>query len=430
MDGISVTEKCRRASMLMGIAHPHFLLIHSKLKYIEQSGKDSVGTMGITDRGVVYLDQDFVAKLDRDELAGVMAHEMLHLVLLHHGRMASRDPRMWNVAADMCINKALISDGIKLPQKALMPPNEYQGDLYTEALYEWLQNNPNKWQQQPNKKKGKGQKGSGQPQPGSGGEPGDGDPSEGDGSDNDLDRPNPTEGCGVIPDKGDGKKPGEEESDVPDWRKVALEATAQAKMAGKGASAVAHLLSPREPKINWKKILRHGVSLACARPARDYQTFSKKNRRSPAEGIQMPGWRGTEPNVAVIIDASGSMDRKWIDLIVSECKNLMKSFSGMNMYLCTHTSEVVWEGWVTANATHKLVDAVQFSGGTDPQPAYDAVEKAGKFDTVIHFTDCYFMDTKWPRVPAKHLVVGAFAREIYTKPPPGAHVIMCSFDED
>lgn len=393
-------DKCRNAAMLMAISHPHFLIIHSKLRYQEVGAGDSLKTMGITNRGTVFLSPEFVKDLDKEQLGGVLAHEMLHLVMLHHGRMGSRDPQLWNIAADMCINKALIADGIKLPPKHLMPPTEYTGDLFVEAVYEWLEQNPDKMQPQSGKGEGDGQ-------------------------------PQPTQGCGVITEDGPPNADGTGEdgqSDVPDWAQVALEARSQAQMAGQGSSAVAHLLAPRQPKINWKKILRHGVSLACARPTRDYQTFARRHRRNPAVGPQFPGWTGFEPNVAVVIDVSGSMDRKWIDLIVAECQNLLKTFSGMNMYLVTHTSQVEWEGWVNQQTKAKLRDAVQFSGGTDPQPAYDAVLRAGRFDALIHFTDCYFLGPTWPEVPARHLVVGAFAREIYTKPPAGAHVIPCEFE--
>lgn len=392
----AATDKCRNAVMLLGFTHPHFLLIHQKLRDLYQEdpkggGPDGVGTMGISNNGKIYINPEFVMALDKEELGGVLAHEMLHLVLTHHSRRGNRDPWIWNIATDMCINKALMTDNIRLTKGAYYPPAEYKGDLYAEALFEWLQQNP----------KYVPQKGQGMPAPG--------------------------QGCAVI-DEGDGKQnqPGQEGEGI-DWRAVAMEARAVAQTAGRGTSGVAALLAPRQQKINWKKVIRHGFELACAKIGRDWQTFAKRHRRSPVEGAQLPGWLGYDPRIGIIIDVSGSMDREWLSEIVAEIKGLMKSFQGVKVYLITHTSEVVWEGWVDQSTQAKLAEAVSFSGGTDPYPAYAAMKKAGKFDTIIHFTDCEF-GAAWPPVPAKNLVVGAFLRHMGTKPPPGAHVIPCGKD--
>jgi predicted metal-dependent peptidase len=375
------TDKCRNAVFVLGFTHPHFLLIHQKIQYVEQTGGGGVGTMGITAAGRILIDPTFVDKLEREELAGVLAHEMLHLVLLHHGRRGSRDTWMWNIATDMCINQALKMDGISIPKTGVFPPNEYKGELYAEALYEWLEKNR---QYVPPK------------------------PIEGQSV-------QPGAGCSVID---------EPNAESTDWRQVALEARALAQSVGKGNSAVAALLAPRQQKINWRKVIRHGFELACARSSRDWQTFAKRHRRSPMEGPQFPGWLGFDPRIAVLIDVSGSMDREWINQIVSEIKGLIKTFPGVSVYLVTHTGEVAWEGWVNQNTQAKIVDAVSFTGGTDPGPAYAAVKKVGRFDTLIHFTDCEFIG-EWPPVPARQLVVGAFKREMACKPPVGAHIIPC-----
>lgn len=396
-------KKCQDAVMIMGLNNPHFLLIHTKLRYKVVEKDPNMTTMGITADGVVYINPEFVEKLgnDHEAIAGVMAHEMLHLVLQHHTRGLLYDKWMWNVATDMCINQALRDDKIKLPNDCFYPPNEYiqqGGELYAEMLFEWLKKNDS-WL--PKNKNGEGQA-------------------------------SPGAGCAVLDPDGSGDKPGEgQDADgnaSPDWRQVAIDARAMAQSAGRGSSSIAHLLSPRQPKINWKKVLKAGIDLAFSKPGRDFQTFSRRHRRSPAEGVQFPGWRGVEPRVAVVIDVSGSMSRDWVDKIVAECKRLTDVYPTMKMYLVSHTSEVVWEGWVDRGTSGKFSDAVQFSGGTDPQPAYDAVAKAGKFDTLVHFTDCEFF-AGWPANPCKSMVVGAFCRQIHTQPPPNAIVIPCEIED-
>jgi predicted metal-dependent peptidase len=381
--------------MVLGFTAPYFLLIHQRIRDLYQvSNKESgMDTMGITSSGRILVNPDFVATLSKEELQGVMAHEMLHLVLMHHGRRGGRDAWMWNVSADMAINDALRHDGIKLPKNALYPPPEYNGDVFVEPIYEFLKKNPRHLPKSSGKAGPDGT-------PGTQGAAG--------------------AGCGVIDDDGDG--------DGPDWKQISVEvrAHAQSMGVGRGTSGVAALLSPRVARIDWKKIIRHGMEVTASRPTRDYQTFARRHRRSPAEGVQLPGWRGHQPSLAEIIDVSGSMDREWINQIVSETINLMKTFSGIRVFLAVHTSELVYAGWLTQHTQWKLNEAVSFSGGTDPQPAYDAVKdaKSGKWDTITHFTDCQFGQS-WPEVPARQLVVGAFCRDIYTKPPDGSRIIYC-----
>jgi len=381
-----VIERCRNAVMVLGFSQPHFLLIHSRLRDLYQvSNKETgVGTMGITQAGRIFVNEEFVNTLSKEELQGVLAHEMLHLVLMHHGRRGSRDAWMWNVATDMAINHALRADDIKLPKSALYPPHEYKGDIFAESIFEFLKKNPNHMPKQ----------------------------QEGDGN-------GPAAaGCGVIDD---------DDPNSPDWKQIAIEARAHAQQVGRGSSGVAALLSPRVAKIDFKKIIRHGMEFTASRQTREYQTFAKRNRRSPEDGVQLPGWRGHQPSICEVIDVSGSMDREWINQIVAETVNLMKAFVGIKVFLAVHTSELVYAGWLSQGQEWKLNEAVSFSGGTDPQPAYDAARaesKRAKFDTLVHFTDCEFFGG-WPEVPAKQLIVGAFCREISCKPPAGAQIIYC-----
>jgi hypothetical protein len=200
----AATERCRNSVMVLGFSHPHFLLIHAKIRemYVEtQGGNDPIGTMGITQSGKIILNPDFVMGLDKDELAGVMAHEMLHLVLSHHERRGSRDAWVWNIATDMCINSALRTDSIKLPKSALYPPSDYQGDLFAETMFDWLMKHPEHVPPKPQ----------GQPQPGA--------------------------GCAAIDD-----------GTQPDWRQTSIEARAMAQQAGKGTGGVSTLLAPRQAK--------------------------------------------------------------------------------------------------------------------------------------------------------------------------------------
>jgi predicted metal-dependent peptidase len=387
-------KKCRDAIMVLGTIHPHFLVIHARIRNLYQiapSGDESVKTMGITSSGRIIMSSDFIEKITRAQLAGVLCHEMLHLVLMHHQRSGGRDQKVWNIAADMCINNALKLSNIDLPSFAFYPPPQYTGDLYVETLYEWLQKNKEHLKEPM------------AAMAADGGQPG--------------------AGCAVIDDGKSGFV--DENGNTVDWRIVAAEATAAARDAGRDASAIARLLEDREPKNDWRRVIRKGVSVAVARPGRDIQTMARRNRRSPPEGIQYAGWRGLSPKVCVIVDVSGSMNPQWVEQVLAECKQIMKQFSGISLFFVSHTSRVEWGGWVTPTTTGKMVDAVQATGGTDPEPAYALAREQGMFDTIIHFTDGVFFTPKWPEHNGRQLIVGLYDSSPTAPPPPGSIVIPC-----
>ena len=408
-------RKARSASIALGISHPHFLLIHARIRYVES---ETIGTMGIRADGQLTIAPSFVAGLRPDELAGCMAHEMLHPTMGHHERKGARDHETWNIACDMAINEALRRDGIKLPKGAFYPPQDYTGPLSAEELCVFIQRNP-----QSNPKNGQGQ-GQGQGQ-GNG---------QGSGNGSGQGRPMPGQGCGMEAapasagasgqGQGQGQAPGQ--GPGPNWKQIAIQARTMAQGIGRGTCGVAELLAPLPARVDWRSVIGFGFQMAHARPGRDYQTFSARHRRTPIAGPMFPGWRASDPKVALIIDVSGSMDRKWIARIIGESVKIAKLIPGARLFLATHTDECTWQGWIAgpgaSDPTEALARATAFSGGTHATPAYEAVRAAGTFDTVIHFTDCE-IETPWPENPGRKLIVGAFgpgAHRPYSALPPGA----------
>ena len=51
-----------------------------------------------------FYDADFVSALSIQELCTVIQHEIEHVVRCHCTRAASREPKIWNIAADMAVN--------------------------------------------------------------------------------------------------------------------------------------------------------------------------------------------------------------------------------------------------------------------------------------------------------------------------------------
>lgn len=107
-----VTEKLIKARTQLQIKNTFFGRLILALDFREDT---SVNTMGINHKGIVVYNKDFIENINGKELIGVMAHELLHLALLHHFRFAGKIHEISNIAEDICINAMLIKDNYKLP---------------------------------------------------------------------------------------------------------------------------------------------------------------------------------------------------------------------------------------------------------------------------------------------------------------------------
>lgn len=88
---------------------------------------EGLGTFGVDRRWCVYLDPDRLLGWSAEECAGVLLHEVGHLVRDHARRgevLGTADPDRrfrWNVAGDLAINDDLQADGIVLPGSPVTP---------------------------------------------------------------------------------------------------------------------------------------------------------------------------------------------------------------------------------------------------------------------------------------------------------------------
>lgn len=92
-----------------------------------------------TDGAHVYFSIDFHKKLTKQERVFVLAHEMMHCVLMHLTRCQMRDQDVYNIASDMEVNYCLSKQCADLvpPKDLCFPPKSMQGKS-AEVIYEWL----------------------------------------------------------------------------------------------------------------------------------------------------------------------------------------------------------------------------------------------------------------------------------------------------
>src|SRR5580658_8623855 len=107
-----------------------------------------IGTMA-TDGRSVWFNPEWCEGHGVEKTMGVIAHEVLHVVNRHHLRRGERDAELWNVAADLLINRLLEDDKYVLPPDGLFDRDRRYAGLPTETLYARLHEQQQQRAEQP-----------------------------------------------------------------------------------------------------------------------------------------------------------------------------------------------------------------------------------------------------------------------------------------
>lgn len=366
-----------------------------------------LGTIGVSEGLVLIYCPAWILMRTGPQCAFLLIHEVMHLTRQHPERRGSSDPCIFNSAGDLAINPDLIEAGWIMPDGealGLLPEQfKFPKGLATEEYYDLLLKQQ---QQQPKRKKG----GSGEDE--------DGEEGKGQGG---RHKPGCGQGrCGGIAgnhideelekqlDRDIGRtkvaRHGLEKQIAEDVKRYAAE-------KGRG-NIPASLLSwaqedKKKSKIPWPSKLAAVLRKTSGRIQSGGMDFSllRPSKRSYLRGILRPGMVQQEPEVAFIIDTSGSMGRGQIRTGLREARSVMSSVG----------VDQVW--WLEADAAvanvPKRISAKALTnielhggGGTDFGPAIEACTKLRpRPDLIIYFTDG---DGSAP-----------------DKPPPGVAVIWC-----
>ena len=94
---------------------------------------ETAATNGVT----LWWNPQFYLSLKPEVRKSVLLHELWHVALLHMLRRGSRDPRIWNYAADIVINNMLIAEGCSFEGVSPWADTKYT-DWPTEDVYDAL----------------------------------------------------------------------------------------------------------------------------------------------------------------------------------------------------------------------------------------------------------------------------------------------------
>lgn len=106
----------------------------SKLRIVPTT---SVGTMAVDNHLNIFINPIFVNKelkisvdsqkgggaqtFEKDDVAGVLYHEAMHIMNLTFHRKQHRDPTLWNYSTDYIMNRDIVQAGFTLPSLGLVP---------------------------------------------------------------------------------------------------------------------------------------------------------------------------------------------------------------------------------------------------------------------------------------------------------------------
>lgn len=367
-DGQALLAQMRDEILTIGWTHPHFLPFFAEMRFVETT---AIPTMAVDYLGNIYVNVAWARTLTPRYRVGVCMHETLHPLLCHDARRDGREPVRWNRAGDRAINQFLRLCGIGLPPDALYP-GAGQEDWTAEQFYETEPEPPTVTIIVPTAGCGMIE-----PQPGAPGTGVHGDPER-------------HPGVTVSVDGAGNLQITVDEETAQELVRRLGDAAVQARLLAQGTeagAALAQLVEPPEPRVDWTTILRNGLGEAAATADREDVTWSRRSRRSGVDGAQLPGWQAFQVRAAVVIDTSGSMSDEDVAEAVGHTVAIGLATKS-KLFLVVHDAVVQWAGWLEGDLAPQLPAKMLGRGGTAFEPAYARIaEEHAQFDIMIHLTD-------------------------------------------
>ncbi|CAB4125927.1 vWFA domain containing protein [uncultured Caudovirales phage] len=285
-----VIDKIIVARVGLLLRHPFFGNLATRLQIKE--GWDGL-TTAATDGRNIFFNREFFEKMSVKQVEFVIAHEIMHNVFDHMGRCEGRDRKIYNIAADYCVNGQLVRDRIgdhNVPDIKIFHNPKHYGKS-AEQVYDEIFD--------------------------------------------DMDEKE-LEALGQLLDEhidwgnSDGKKDGqpryskEELKQIRDEMREATMQAAQAAGAGNIPASVARMIKElTEPKMNWREILRQQIQSTIKN---DY-SFMRMNRKGWHMSAILPGTQYDETiDICVAIDMSGSIGDEQAKDFLTEIKGIMQEY--------------------------------------------------------------------------------------------------------
>jgi len=295
-----VVDKIIVARVGLLLRHPFFGNMATRLKVIDATEWCATAA---TDGRALYYNRNFFEDLTNKQVEFVIGHEILHNVFDHLGRNEGRNRKVFNIAADYCVNGQLVRDhiGEQPPKIPIFHDPQHYGKS-AEQVYDELME---KYDDQELAALGE-----------------------------------------LLDEHIDWDK--ESENGRPQYTKEELKAirdeireatiqAANAAGAGNTPAGVARLIKDlTEPKINWRQYLRQQIQSLIKS---DF-SFTRPNRKGWGLGAILPSMKHEETiDICVGLDMSGSITDVMGKDMLSEIKGIMDEYKDFKVKIwCFDTS--------------------------------------------------------------------------------------------
>jgi predicted metal-dependent peptidase len=323
-----IIDKIIVARVGLLLRHPFFGNMATRLKIEECTEWCPTAA---TDGRTIFFNRDFFEKLSVKQVEFVIAHEILHNVFDHLSRREGRDPRIFNAAADYCVNGQIVRDKIgdhNMPDIKIFHDPKYYG-WSAEQVYDDIFE---KHDEESLKALGEL-------------------------LDDHID---------WGEDKGNGrpKYTKDELKQIRDEIREATMQAAQAAGAGNVPASVQRMIKElTEPKMNWREILRQQIQSTIKN---DF-SFMRPNRKGWHMNAILPGQQFQETiDICIAIDMSGSIGDEQAKDFLSEIKGIMEEYKDFKIKLWCFDTQVYNEADFDGYTMDEFSDyQPKGGGGTD-----------------------------------------------------------------
>jgi len=313
-----------------------------------------------TDGRKIFFNEVFLNSLSSPQQNALMLHEVLHMALLHVTRRQSRDPHIWNIAADIVVNDLIERNtSFPLPEGAITD-SRFQ-DKSVEYIYEALLKSKKKYELVISDIL----------------EPSNSNSDESKKDSNDVIEPLSQEETDEI------------ESFWKDKMEILKNSSEHKLSNGKGslpAGIEQEISTILEPEVDWRHALWKYVGKTPA-------DFDDLDRRFIYKGLYLESLLTEAVEVSVCIDTSGSVSDELLKQFAGELKGILRSYPNVKCSLFFADTNLA--GPYEIDRIEQMPRAVG-RGGTSFVPFFDYLKKHGEENNLlgnnklsIYFTDGY-----------------------------------------
>ena len=380
MSNMTVEQKFAKVLIHLRKLAPFYSALYETVPKIETT---RIETMGVTvDK--LYYNPRFVESITIGNLVFVLLHELAHIGLMHPTRVNNRDPRLFNVACDLYINKLLMEElGDHLNKAPLMisPTSGYLYDDTIDTNFDYVEKIYDNLKEQA-KENGYDKNGTG-----------DFKFSQSDGNWHHTtvkEKISKDDFCDVMDNGEDRVK---QDNDA---KRIVQEAVTKFEMSGEepGTANVKINRLIKEilkSKVDWRKLLKK----YCIQMSSTDTSFKRPDKRMFYQDAIYPGVSSDNEyqlkDVKICIDTSGSISEIDLKYIIGQINDITKEYKVESEIMCWDT--VVQTAYSLEDASEIMRKGLTGGGGTTVNCIFDYMDSKKcriKPKVTLVFTDGFF----------------------------------------